>query len=348
MALAVDAVLASTLWNAKLNDAKSNGALTATEGNALAFGLHSLDTILDGGLDYGDVACISSEADCGASNLCLRLIASHLLAGDNDIATIVDTTLSFDLRGLHQRIVVTLQGQGRDASAAMTMLERLKIMKVFDFVGLTESISEVRTDLDTSSSATVEAQSHPVDQPRGTVADSDDEEEMLDEEPPKELAALKPLTSAVKGVRSRQLLIVDSISHVALPLLKRNAVQGNAVLTSFMRSLRQLTQAHGLCTVLFNGATAYANAKDESPSIFASCTLRPAMGRSFALYMDLHMLLHTIPKTADDAKAAYGGMQQRELEVVSVLEVLQDRHCGRGGRWTGLAMAADGHLEEIR
>lgn len=355
MATPADPILASTIWTAHT---ATYGATTTDSSRwptKLTTGLRSLNEALNGGLDYGSISCISAEADSGVGELALALLVSHLLGSEDASATVIDTTLSFDLRKLHARLVHALQTHGQDAGLAMGVLGRLKIMKVFDFVGLTESMAEVADSLEGRASATAggaEAETH-LAAPRGTVGDSEDEEdEMLDEPTPPEQAnvpciATEPPAGGGDSTPTG-LLLIDSISHVAAPLLKNNHAQAQALLTSFMRSLGYLTRAHDLCTILINGTVTYANSKEESPSIFISSTPRPALGKTFNYLLDLHLLVHQVPKTAVDAKAIYGGQRSnRDPEMGSVVEVLQDRSGGRIGRWAAFCGEEDGRLKVI-
>lgn len=315
----------------------------------LEFGLGSIDSTLDGGLEYGRKCCISGEAGGSALTLSSSLLINHLLGTDSS-ATVIDTTLSFDVGKLHRGLAFALERRGaRDApQEAVTILDRLKIMKVFDFVGMTESVAELRNVLQSEEhAANVMQDERPA--PRGTIGDSEDEDEMLDEaSPPQPPTTSADRTTTGKSNIGSGLLIIDNITHIAAPLLRNNHSQGQALLTSFMRSLSHLTRAHKLCTVLLNHASTYQQAKDEAPSIFSSCTLRPALGKSFAYMLDLHLLVHEVPKTNADARAAYSNDHgSKQGKAVEVLEVLDDRYGGRAGRWAFFEVNEDGGLREV-
>ncbi|KAK0936965.1 hypothetical protein LTR29_011464 [Friedmanniomyces endolithicus] len=346
MTAPAEPILASTLWTLHLATQDTTADNPVPGHKRHSTGLPSLDGALEGGFDYGSISCISAEPNSGSGDIMLAVLVSHLLSDLGATATVIDITLSFDLRRLHGKLVHALQLRGRDTGEAMSVLERLKIMKIFDFVGLTESVVEVRESLEghsTYSPAHVLRQAAP----RGTVGDSEDEDEMLD-------APTLPSTVPRDGSKSTlnlSLLIIDSISQVAAPLIKSNYVQGHALLTSFIRSLAHLTRTHCLCTLLLNGTTTYSQSKEDTPSIFSSCTLRPALGKTFAYMLDLHLLVHVIPKTAADARRVYGskheGKSEQEAELVEVIEVLQDRHGSRVGKWTALTLDTSSNLAEL-
>jgi len=79
--------------------------------------------------------------------------------------------------------------------------------------------------------------------------------------------------------------------------------------------------------------------------------LRPALGRSFAYLVDLHLLVHKVPLEAEDAKAIYGtqapGRTADQRKLATVLEVLTDRHSSRVGRWAAFRTDAGGKLTGI-
>ncbi|KAK3674686.1 hypothetical protein LTR78_005408 [Recurvomyces mirabilis] len=339
--MAAEPILASSIWLAEDHSLPSR-----PKDQRLATGLHKLDEALDGGLPYGCVNCISTENGCDSTQISHHALVSHLTSSATATATVIDSTLSFDLRKLHGRLKRTLQKGAGDADAAMDVLHRLKIMKVFDFVGLTEAVSEVREVLDTHARSMNSSQARAV-APRGTIGDSQDEEE---EEMMDVLVPLQP-DREKKSDPCLGLLLIDNIAQLATPLLKNNHVQGQALLTNFMRSLSHSTKAYDLCTLLINGTTSYAQSKEETPSIFTSCLSRPALGRTFGYGLDTHLLMHAVPKTGADARAVYGGKSggrnDRPIGMANVLEVLQDRSGGCVGRWVAFTVNEDENVVEM-
>jgi hypothetical protein len=363
--MAVEPILASSLWT--VNETKDTFEPPAKR-RRLATGCAHIDESLSGGFDHGSIACISSEAESGAKELSYSLIANHLLLTSQCEATILDTTNSFDVRRLHKRLVCGLQQQtnGDDAKAeAVQVLERVRIMKAFDFVGMTECVAELRESLEAREQKKPQqapessSRESKAPAPRGTVGDSEDEDDMLDdveltapEQPP-------PLSPKPTGPEERppeshrqHLLVIDNITYVASPIIKNSHVQGQALLATFMRSLAHLTKAHDICTLLHNAVMTYQpkSTTEPTPSIFSSCTLRPALGKSFAYLLDMHLLLHRVPLTATDAKsvyAAHSAIPKSSQKMASVLEVLQDRHSDRIGHWSAFKADTDGNLAGI-
>jgi len=146
------------------------------------------------------------------------------------------------------------------------------------------------------------------------------------------------------------LLIIDNIMQVAASLLKNNHAQGQALITAFMRSLSHLTRSRKLCTILLNGAISNKHTKDESHSAFSSCPVRPALGTTFASMLDLHLLVHQVPSGAaltSRAKSTNEKLVQDVAYEVNVLEVLQDRHHDRYGRWAAFAMDDNRALTDV-
>ncbi|KAK3110947.1 hypothetical protein LTR53_014260 [Teratosphaeriaceae sp. CCFEE 6253] len=341
MAVTAEPILASPLWRPAQTP---SGAPQSPR--KLRTGHHSIDAALEGGLEYGTICCISAEAKSGAGDITHAMLVSHLLDDPISTATVIDTTLSFDLRGLHSKLVRRLQARGEGISKAMAILERLKIMKVFDFVGLTESTTEIREALERGG----KLQSSQLAPPRGTVGDSEDEDLLDVASPPREpTSPVQPGDSTNLAVPG--LVIIDSLTHVAAPVIKSNHIQGQALLTSFIRSLAHLARTHNLGVLLINTATTYAQALEDPPSIFASCALHPALGKTFAFLLDTHLLVHSVPKTPADTRVVSGGKQdvgsRRGGEVVEVVEVLQDRSAGRVGMWAAFGIDAQGDVAEV-
>lgn len=363
--MAVEPILASTLWDF---DETSESFEPPAKKRKLATGCAHIDESLGGGLDYGSISCISCEAESGSKELSYYLIATHLLLSSQCEATIIDTTNSFDVRRLHKRLVSGLQQRedGDDAKAkAVQVLERVRIMKAFDFVGMTECVAELRENLENREKDKSQPVPEPVPTetkapaPRGTVGDSEDEDDMLDDIKPVSLEkppppSPKPTEPGEKPPENhpQHLLVIDNITYVASPIIKNSHVQGQALLATFMRSLAHLTRAHDICTILHNAVMTYQpkSITEPTPSIFSSCTLRPALGKSFAYLLDMHLLLHRVPITAADAKtvyAAHSAIPKSSEKLASVLEVLQDRHSDRAGHWSAFKADADGNLAGV-
>ena len=361
MAIAAMPILASALWTSHVKTRDNSRADRPHKRPRLSTGLCELDTALDGGLDYGHTTCVTAEADSDAQDLTLHLVAAHLLSHEGASATVIYSTLSFDVVKLHTHLAASCRNEveGQDAAAeAVAMLDRVKIIKVFDFVGLTEGVAEIRADFEGERDAPAGPPPPPqkIVIPKGTIGDSEDEgeDEMLDDAPSADDRPNLPKMPPPSGPNDpRHLLVIDNIAHLASPLLKNNRSQGQALLTSFMRSLSHLTRTYDLCTVVLNNAISYRqSSREETPSIFSSCTLRPALGKAFASLLDLHLLVHRVPKTAGDARMIFGGgggggqRTDRAPEMVSVVEVLQDRAGGRVGRWAAVVGNETGGLRD--
>lgn len=343
--MSVEPILASTLWSAENS---STDLDCPNKRRRLATGCDPIDKSLDGGFDYGSISCISADAESGSKELSYSLVASHLFRSDRSETTIIDTTNSFDVRRLHKRLVSLLRqkGSGDDAKEqAIRVLERVRIMKAFDFVGVSECIAELREALENRREEYQQQDGSPA--PRGTIEDSEDEaEEMLDK--PGSPTPLPPDMNE----SPRNLLVIDNITYVTSPMLKTNHVQGQALLTTFMRSLAHLTRDHEICTVIHSIAITYqsSSSAEPTPSIFSSCSLRPALGKTFAHLLDLHLLLHRIPYLAADAKAVYAAhtaVPRSSQTLASVLEVMQDRHSNRVGRWSCFRPDTEGGLAAV-
>lgn len=185
--------------------------------------------------------------------------------------------------------------------------------------------------------------------PKTTVRDSEDEEEMLDVASPSETATQPAAKHATQetSTQASGLVLIDNLSQVTIPMIKNHHAHGQALLASFMRSLSHLTTTHNLCTTIVNGTTSSTNFKDESPSIFSSCTLRPILGKAFAHQLDNHLLVHEMVSTTGKKKEgnAAAGISTdgpKIADPVAVIEVLQDRNGGRLGRWAPLKIYCNG------
>jgi len=127
----------------------------------------------------------------------------------------LDTTGTFDVVRMHQIILSRLHASPTSENVnvnAETLLDRIKIVRVFDFYGLSEAINEIRDGLLTDP------------QPKGAVSvqqavipDSEDEDEDLDLEYEQEQD---------RGPQKVGCVVVDNLTTTMNPLFKTNHVQG--------------------------------------------------------------------------------------------------------------------------
>lgn len=356
---AAEPVQASTLWAAYQSE-------MAVKGKRLSSGHKFVNDALDGGLDYGSISCLTAgPSDVGASELKLAWLVEHLLSEQNATATVIDTTLAFDVQKLHRVLSKALRDRSMTEVNAIKALDRLKIMKVFDFVGLTESVAEVREMLGECDREPISDSKEQDVSLNDIIDDSDeDKDEALDLQSPlppnPKIQRTKSMPSSScdpsQMEKAPGLLIIDNIAQVTTPMLKNNFVQGQTLLTSFMRSLSRLARTHSLCVLLINNTVNYKPAQyhgstDDTLSIFTSCTLRPALGKIFSHSLDLHLMMHMLPKTADDARIAYDpgtrDVAWMRADWGHVVEVLRDRYDRRVGSWAAFTVRADGGLGDI-
>ncbi|RMZ18248.1 hypothetical protein D0862_00526 [Hortaea werneckii] len=353
MGASADCILASALWSPPQHQVIDGQRLPKRR--KLGTSSINLDRILDGGLEYGNIHCVSATPSSGARELMASILVAHLLTEDDATATLIDVALSFDIKTLHRELLRQLHARGKDEKDALKILEKVRIMKAFDCVGLTECIAEMRQLLDYERFESVSQHKGPLKPPgKGTISDSEsDDDELLDNEP----ASLgqSELPESETGQQERlsrrsNLLMIDTISKPFTPLLKNNHTHGQAMLASFMRSLRHFTTSHDLATLLLNTVTDFEKTREEAPSMFSSCTARPALGKGFCHLVDTHLLVHEEAKSAQDAKlmmmskGASGG--HRGL-TANVIEVLSDRYEGRTGRWAAFEVGEDGGLKDM-
>lgn len=212
-----------------------------------------------------------------------------LLRYEGSTAAVVDTSGNFDVLRLYTLILAQLQrdaeivgsarivmGCGVETSVedvAAKVLDHVKIMRVFDFVGVREAIGEIRDDLEgrkaskrrredakvehaaKAKSPTPEPQPVPK---RTVVADSEDEdedEEMLFDasEPSFEPApaAQQPVEPPEQAFHSQheaeqsniqepdnpgkvKFILIDNLAQVLNPLLKKDYLQGRSFKAPFL------------------------------------------------------------------------------------------------------------------
>ena len=304
-------------------------------------------------------------------------IASQLLAQDHGEAALIDTTGSFSPVRLRDVLAYRLQARhertghkhsgyvyeksiakgdrGTFIDEATSMLDRVKVMRVFDLAGVVEAVSEIGEMIEASSAEqrkdSVEEDS--AKKKRYKVGDSEEEsdDEMLDDQPLRNDQAVEPGSIEGSGIHdgSIDMIIIDTITNVASSMVSKSPVQGQALLASLMRSLHHLTSHRQMCTILMNSVVGlnpstnpeYHRRADDNASMFTSILGKPALGKVFTYLVDTSVLLSAMPKTRDDAATGYGDTaEDRTWQKALVLEVLKDRFGAREGRWIVFEIAA--------
>lgn len=211
--------------------------------------------------------------------LCLTLLANSLLQDPRCTAAIIDTTGNVDIMRLYMLIVSRLQADPSlletfrfsDASVDLPVeevgakvLERVKIMRVFDFVGVIEAVGEIREGFEAKKVdigkrgvegrerviVAEEKRSKAVPLRKTEIADSEDEDEdeedeMLFNTEPTSLdhSVAPPVAPKVpdaipepdlsktpgeEGTASEDrmsFILIDNLAHVINPLLQKDYIQ---------------------------------------------------------------------------------------------------------------------------
>lgn len=238
---------------------------------------------------------------------------------------------------------------------ATLFLDRVKVMRVFDFAGVVEAVSEVNELMEGVAPKAQEPPAVPFKRMVDEVGDSeeefDEEDEELQGEPRRKGVDLGILHVGDPGSGRIGMVILDTITNVVSAMMSKSQVQGQALLASFMRTLHHLTSRHHVCTILTNAAVSSTSTKNadyqhgprEDASIFASTMGKPALGKTFPFLIDTSLFLSTVPKTSDDARIAFGD-EGKSYQKSLILEVLKDRCGTREGRWAAFEIAAEVRL----
>lgn len=322
----------------------------------------------------------------GARDLSLAILAAHLLRAPDSTAMVIEWTLSsassLDVRRLQRILQVSdsSRGEGDGGGASeriMEVLGRLNISKVFDAVGLDEALVELDGTLDparehqevqrqqqqqqsvmSKGSNTVAAAAAQEGNKTATIGDSeeDDDEDDLEEEekPEKDKAKEAPISTASKSPPAT-LLLINSISQILTPIIRNNYIQGQALLTSLMRSIADLTKRHQLFTIVLGEAGFRSVAEDETLSAFKSCVMKPAVGYGIGFLVDVHFYLHRPFVGADSQKKMMikkkgegpAGAQSQDRNAVSVLEIVEDRRGDRYQSYAPFDFTPDGQLQDV-
>jgi hypothetical protein len=154
----------------------------------------------------------------------LQFLVSHVLSTGKAEAIIVDSTGSFDVVRLHQIVISRLRAKDPSSNAeseAEVALQRVRIIRVFDFSGVVEAINEIRETLDNHnrlSKPSPTSARRAAHRRLGIIPDSEDEDDLEDSKVEIEDSEAQP--------SSIGFIVIDNITTVMNPLLKSNHVNG--------------------------------------------------------------------------------------------------------------------------
>ncbi|KAF2794823.1 hypothetical protein K505DRAFT_360720 [Melanomma pulvis-pyrius CBS 109.77] len=231
------------------------------------------------------------------TQLALGLLTTSLLSSPSSLAAIIDTTGNLDVLRIYSLLIMQLHQDShllriqKDAvgsvdlavdDLARKMLDRVKIMRVFDLEGVVEAMEEIGEGLEgkgegeemknREQEVVVEKKSLTVPKRKTVIADSEDEdeddEEMLFDNPAANIIPMPPLEVSKNPERSKtpergeegvdegkvSFVLIDNLAHVLNPLLKKDYVHATAQSTHLLRTLTTLTRTHTLHTLLLNPA----------------------------------------------------------------------------------------------
>ena len=287
------------------------------------------------------------DTDGSFSPFLLRRIIEHRL-----------TVQSNQSKALGKRFSVTEQNQrteGGMSNQVASLLDRVKLMRVFDMAGLSDAVGEVPETLTRSNAIRTVGIEENTDHYHQSKA-SDVANESDDAEPDFRGQWNRngdgQSDSGDIGIR---IIAIAGITNIVSAERSRSPLQGQATVASFMRSLRYLTTHYQLCTIIINAVVASNSSSkfrndsshEQNASIFASISGRPALGSSFAQMVDKSLLLSVISNVAGAAVRALhkSGSAGKGSKDVTLIEVLTDRLGSGAGRWA--AFEIQGEIELV-
>ncbi|KAH0018747.1 hypothetical protein KCU78_g7043, partial [Aureobasidium melanogenum] len=288
----------------------------------------SIDDALSGGLVYGQDGIYNISGATGsraAETITLQVLITHLLASPTHTATLIDASGNFDVLNLYKnlltRLAKTNTNHEENIKQATSILDRVKIMRVFDLEGVVEGLNELVDELEGKNI------------PKNTIRDSqeEEEEEMILPEEEKEIKQEKK----EQQEPAAGLILINNLSQVLGLLLKNNYAQGQATLATLVRRLRNMAQAHNLCVILLSWSVSYGS-DQEHVSIFEAVKARPGLGKSLGYLVDTQILIDAIPRKA---KSKGNG------DLVNVIEVIYSRGSHQAGKFGVFNVTADGEIQ---
>jgi len=251
---------------------------------------------------------------------------------------------------------------------AAQIMERVRIMRVFDFAGVVEAVDEVR-NLCEQNDRKEEDRKRRLRTGLATrkpqeIADSQDEEGDNEDDGAADFDNIDQTNLASGGNQASivgegfggvGMIVIDTIANVVSSMSATSQIEGQALLTKFMRVLRHLGGIYHICTLLVNSVVGLNASNtlnqqrqpEDNVSIFSSTLGKPALGKTYGYLIDTSIFLSKVPRNREDAEIAFTEGSAGSWRSVHVLEVLKDRNDAREGRWTAFDIVAGTVLKKV-
>lgn len=210
-------------------------------------GLFAVDDLaLEGGFRYGEITSIAGATGTGKTLLVFHAITSHLLATSTGEVAFVDTTGAFSPLRLQNILVSRLARRGVEArhtesvhdgvpadlvpeweeykSQATRLLDRVQVMRVFDFAGVVEAVGEVGRMWDMGDEEMMKRENLEIEERNRVIEDSQDEDESFDRSDGVDLDDLAEDANIQRGQVG--MFVVDTIANVVSSMVLKNRDDG--------------------------------------------------------------------------------------------------------------------------
>ena len=157
---------------------------------------------------------------------------------------------------------------------AVSMLDRVRIMRVFDFVGLVEAVAEVGDLWERQSQVIEREQLRQATARRIEIADSETEEVEEDNrrKPHVNMESLADMTEHITVVSGIGMIITDTVTNVVSSIMTRNQTQGKpSISPQFFKAPRVLSVPLLKCMLMpYRSSTSSKFPKVYSSSDYAA------------------------------------------------------------------------------
>ncbi|TEY73036.1 hypothetical protein BOTCAL_0084g00150 [Botryotinia calthae] len=291
--------------------------------------------------------------------LLVKILRSRLLKRRYEMRSRDDITKN--LNDGHNTNESTEIGIQKEVNA---LLELVAISRVFDIEGLWEILSELGRPNDqpinnggdqeiptitaSHTRKPVEGEAEPFHKIPDEICDSEDEDIELTPPPVKPTA---PNPSSIET--SPEILIIDSMHYLISHLFTHSEkVSAHNLLSLLSQTLHTLTHTQNILTILHNTTistkanfTSQQLPRQPPPppptiqSIFSSPGQKPALGRIFDDFLNLHIMISKLPKKREDVEilsrrddhTSHFGNENEHVMYSFILEVLRDECPVLGG-----------------
>jgi hypothetical protein len=234
--------------------------------------------------------------------MAMNIIASNIISSQISKATVIDTTGRFSIMRLHQVFLQHLREVESVLENAKVeaekLLNRVNIIRTFDFTGMVEAVAEIEKSLEKNIQPSFAGETQ--ESPKTTIPDSEDEDDDM----------LLDVLSDVERTRLSKtdvsLLVIDELSRS--PNVPGIGSSAHTALYAFLTALSFITAEHNIVTLVLRSFPNRHPQTQGAPDV--------ELATAYGSYFDHFFATHIVLRSNVDFSVIQNGLSRHHSQQI--------------------------------